>query len=48
MWRDFFATFVHVTILRLAQLGAILRKRNKSVEIVAVAEPYLIITHVNN
>ena len=32
----------------LAQLGVIPRARNRFVEIVAVAERYLIITHVEN
>ena len=49
--RDFFATFVPVSILGVSilfryQLGVMPRTRNKFVEIVATAECYLIITYV--
>ena len=45
---EFFHNHCPCFDIAIAQLGAISRRRNNSVEIVAVAERYLIVTHVKN
>ena len=46
--RDFFRTFVHVSILCFTQLGVIPRAKNKIFETVVVAERCSVRTHVKS